>query len=456
MADNKKKNSQNQKNTSNTSQYRRSSVSRQQSSGSGSRSASYSRSSRTQQPQQQKNIQPEKKSIRQWFAQLSSDREALIKTMTKLFIVLCLIMLLILFWRNRVEWSCANIQQCVRDSTVSTEGGGGFPVTVAGSRTVAIDELSGNIAALSDNMFLVYSSTSGEASSDSHYMSSPALKTAGRYAIVYDIGNKKYLLETASGCIATGSTQNAIIGAAVSRSGSYCVVQQNSDLSSSLLSTVEVFSLSGELMHKWHSSDWHIVGAALSSDGSYLALSGVSAKDGILQSAIILHKVGSDKEAARIIEADNIYVDLEFTVNDVLYAVGSEKLTIVKNLGKEYESVGLSGDLVAYDVDYNYGLALFTADDSGADSGELYMYDTRGRERFKITVPLEGLSVSLYDSGCCILGRGELRAYHNSGELYGVWEVELGCTDVLAIGGKAYLLEGVKITQQKIRRTVEN
>lgn len=473
MANSKKKSTKKSANKStgdsgrNTSAYQsreyRSASSSRQNAASSARTTNSARRSSAHSAQQEvtrrentKQAGSSKSGIREKVAELGSDRSALIRTMTKLFIALCLLMVLIVGWRNRVEWSCANIRQCVRDSTVSTDAGSGFPVTVVGSKTVSVDELSGNIAALSDNMFLVYSGSSGEAISDSHYMSSPAMKTAGRYALVYDIGSKRYLLEATSGCLASGTTENPIIAAAVSRSGSYCLVQQGSSYSSSFVSSVEVYSLSGELLHKWHSAEWHIIGAALSSDGSCLALSGVGAKDGILQSVIILHTVGSDQELTRIIESDNIYIDLEFTVNNVLFAVGNEKLTIVKNRGKEHESVALSGELVAYDVNYNYGLALFTSDDSGADSGELTMYDARGRERYTVAVPLEGLSVSLYDSGCCILGRGELRAYHNSGELYGVWEVELGCSDVLAIGGKAYLLEGVKISQQKIRKNVDD
>lgn len=362
----------------------------------------------------------------------------------KLMIVLALVLLLVALWNNRVNLSCANVTQCARDSMSMCGSGDGFPSTINGSHAASIDCIADNgIALLSDTALTIYDSSAQEVAVRAHFMSQPAMKVAGRYAALIDLGSTDYRIETVAETIATGDAERTLISCAVSHNCRYALVMQGSSHGESWLSSVEVFDRNGLSLHKWHCADWYITDAALSADGQYLALSGINAGQGELTSAIIIQKVGSSNQIAEYTRSGNYYLSLEYNNDGTLFAIGSTVMTVVSDNGSNCGNIAYTGDLTAYDVCYDGGAALCLKDEVGA---RVIVYDARGRERCSTAVDFTVSNVSLSSEACAALGDGTLMTMRLDGTLIGRSEANATTGGLLLINRRAYTVDGMRVS----------
>lgn len=352
--------------------------------------------------------------------------------------------MLVGIWRNRIDLTCANLTQCADDSFAMMGTGEGFPSTINGSSAASVQSIAGKgIALLSDTSLTIYDSTAREAAVRSHFMSDPAMKVAGRYAAIINIGATDYRVEAAAETIAAGDAERPLISCAVSRNCCYALVMQGSSRGESWLSSVEVFSRSGESLHKWHCADWYITDAALSSDGKYLAMIGVNAHEGDIVGAVLIQKVGSKEQIAEYVFNDNIYYSLEYNNEDILFAIGSKALTIITEDGTEREDIVFSGELRAYDICYDGGVAVCTADEL---SCSLAIYDTYGRERCSVKTDIDVQNVALSDEACALLGSSRLIMLRLDGSEIARTEANASVGGLLLIDRTAYIVDGMRIS----------
>lgn len=370
-------------------------------------------------------------------------------TIIKLLIVLALLLALVSVWRNRIDLSCANLTQCGSDTFAMCGTGNGFPSTINGSRAASIDSIAGSgIALLSDTSLTIYDNTAREAAVRTHFMSSPAMKTAGRYAVVFDMGSTDYRVDAAAENITTGDAERPLISCAVSRNCCYALVMQGSSMGESWLSSVEVFDREGGSLHKWHCADWYLTDAALSADGKYLAMAGVNASGGELSSVIIIQKVGSKDQIADYVLQDNICLSLEYNNDGSLFAVGSSALTVVTDNGKTREDIAYEGTLEAYDVCYDGGVVICTSDELGTTAK---VYDARGRDRCSYRVESDVQNVSLSDEACVMLGDGMLTALRLDGTLISQTEANATIGGLLLIDRTAYTVDGMRVSSIELQ-----
>lgn len=379
-----------------------------------------------------------------------SERRRMIDAMVKIAVVILAVLAIVLIWRNRTDLSCVNMTQCVKDTAAMTGSGQGFPRTINGGDAVSLDQIGGGVALLSDTYFTVYNSSGKEAAARAHYMSRPAMKISGRYALLVDLGSTDYRLEATSGTIVTGDVEKPIISGAVSRSCRFAVVMQGSSKSSALLSSVEVRDRSGEILHKWHSADYYITDAALSPDGAYLAMCGVNASEGGLVSVIIIHKVGSSEEIAEYELAGNIYLSLEYTNTNTLFAFGSSGLSIVTDSGEKCVNVPLEGNLTAFDANYSSGAAICVMDEADENASVLSVYDARGNLRYSQPLELAGESLSLGSDCCSVLGAGRLATLNLTGTTLSTIEANAASGGLLLVGSEAYTADGIRIARYPV------
>jgi len=380
----------------------------------------------------------------------NDERSRIIRTFLKIVLVFAAILIIVLMWRNRVDCSWSNTVQSMRDMPYMTGVGSGYPISVLGGDALAQEKIANGMAVLTDTNLTIYNTSSKQVASRAHYMTTPAMKTAGRYALLMDIGGTKYRVEAISDTLVEQKADKVIIGGALARNGSYAIITQGSDYSSSKLSSVEVFNIKGEPVHIWHSADHYITEAALSADGRYLAVCGVWAREGELLSCVMIHRMGSKEEVARIEIPNALGLSLEFTNTGTLYAVCDNQIVVINGYGSDYKSYEYNGTLQAYDISYENGAAVYTSPVLGESAGILTAYDSRGQKRFEKNVPLYGVSVSLGDNGCCVLGRGGATAFHLSGEQLNSWETGVSAENVLLIGNRAYIIEGISVEQYKV------
>ncbi len=366
-------------------------------------------------------------------------------------LVVLLVVGIVNVWRNRVDLSCANVAQCSRDSARLSGRGKGFPLTLSGSKVEQTEKLLGGVAVLTDTELQVYTSSSKQAMGAAHFMSNPMLKTCGRYAVLADIGNRMARLESVSGTIDTVKTDNPIISCAVSGAGDYAVVMQGSSYNSAMLSSVEVLNRKGEQLHLWHSSDYYITEAALSTDGRYLAMCGAAAKDGVMSSELIVHRVGTNEDHVRISCPETLLIEVGFTASGTIFAIGDERAYIISADGEKQQVLEYEGELMAYDIDADSGAALFISKVPNKDSGDLYVYDTRGQLRFCENVAQHCIGVALSESGCAALGRGRVACLRLNGRTMGEWETGANSSNIQMIDKTVYVVDGLSLAQVQLK-----
>lgn len=388
-------------------------------------------------------------------ADTPEDNAARLKKLAIKVILLAAALLAIIgFWQNRVDWSCANIMQCARDLPAMAGGGDGFPVTAGGGTSLQIDRLGNGIAVLTDTNFSVYNRSGMDAAVRAHYMSNPAMSTAGRYAALFDIGGKTARLETASATLSEIKTEGSIVAGGVSRMGHVVLAVNGSEYSSAMVSEVTVYDRDGTWTHKYHNSDFYVTTVALSDDGKYLAIGGIAAREGAMESTVLIQKVGK-KEVIASFERSGIIMSLEFVKDGTLFAIGSSEVFIIDDYGKSSSVCPLEGELMAFDVDYDTGAAVYASRVSDASQGTLRVFDTNGQVRFLKDLPVCGEAVSLDNSGCCLLGRGELCGYRLDGEELGEWPAGATSSHVLLMGRDAYATDGVAVSHTHLFMTEE-
>ncbi|MBE6753780.1 MAG: hypothetical protein E7559_05465 [Ruminococcaceae bacterium] len=392
--------------------------------------------------------------LRKGKAVLESSR--ITRTMIKLCLIIAALMIIIGIWRSRIDLHPVNMVQCARDIPAMTGGGDGYPMSIHGGNTLQLDQLAGGIAVLSDSTTSVLNRSGKEAVNSTHSMTNPGMKTAGRYALVFDIGQKKARLETAAGTLSTASTEYPIISGAVSRKGDFALVTKGSTHSASMISDVNVYDRKGEWTYKYHHAMYYINDAALSGNGKYLAVSGISAEEGKLKSVVMVYRVGEEKPRATLTQQDNIFLALEFTSADTLYCIGDKVMLVVDDYGESYATVNLAGELMAYDIEYDCGAAVYTSLIQNIDTGNLQVFDVHGQLRFSEDVPLYGTAVSLDAAGCCVLGRGKMNGYRLSGELFGEWDVGITASDVELIDREAYVSDGIIVSHIHIAQVKDD
>jgi len=362
----------------------------------------------------------------------------------KLLIVLALVLAVVATWNHRIDLSCANMTQCARDSMSMCGSGEGFPSTINGSHAYSIDCIAGNaVALLSDTSLTIYDDSANEVAVRAHFMSDPAMKISGRYAALVDLGSTDYRIEAAAETILIGNSERPLVSCAVSRNCCFALVMQGSSRGESWLSSVEVLDREGSSLHRWHCADWYITDAALSADGKYLAMCGVNASEGDLVSAIIIQQVGSSEQVAEYVQDNNLYLWLEYNNDGTLFGVGSTTLTVITDSGTKRENIAHGGDLTAFDVCYDGGVALCIDDEVGTD---LTVYDARGRERFTAPVGHSVQSVSLSDEACAALGDGTMTALRLDGTLIGSCDANATTGGLLLINRHAYTVDGMRVS----------
>ncbi len=376
------------------------------------------------------------------------EPSSITRTIIRLAAVIVLVFLVVAGYRNRTDLSCANLSQCGSDTMAMCGSGAGFPSTINGSHALSIDTIADScIALLSDTSLTMYDSSAKEAAVRNHFMSNPAMKTSGRYAVLFEIGSTSYRVESIAETILEGEAERAVIGCAVSRNCRFALVMQGSSKGESWLSSVDVFDREGNSIHKWHCAEWYITEAALSADGKYLAMAGVNAEKGDLTSAIIIQKVGSEEEVATYILSDNICMSLEYNNSGTLFAVGSNALTVVTDNGTAREDILYGGTLSAYDVCYDGGAVICSFDELGTTAK---VYDAYGRERCSYRVDGAVQNAALSDEACALLGDSTLTSIRLDGTLISTGECNATLGGLLLIDRTAYIVDGMRISSRDL------
>ncbi len=328
----------------------------------------------------------------------------------KIILILILCVLGMLIWFNRGNLTPSNVLEWVQNSVVGMGIGDGYPVKIAGNSVSVGNFKSVNKQAVvvSDTALTVLNSTAKEVISRQHSFSQPVMKMNGSRALIYNLGGKGYQLESQSGTLVKENGQQNILAGALAANGRYALVTEADGYFGQLTAyTTENTPQS----HYWF-SEYYPTAAALSQDGTKAAVTGVSAKDGGLTSAVYLLDLNSGKTVDPFaVYTENIMLDVNYCDDGTVVAVG-DKLTAVINANQRtktnFDYQGLQLD--AYCVDASRtALSLSPYKDSA--SSKLVILDKTGKTTVSVNFKQNVKSVSLYGDTVAALTDGRVYFY---------------------------------------------
>lgn len=262
------------------------------------------------------------------------------------FLIVCAALLcayaLILNWKSIAPDSFVAWVDDVIDGTT----GGNWPVELSGDTVFDMREAGANLVMVTDTATKYYNSTGGESVRRTCAYASPMLRTAGKYVLLLETGGNRYRLETRSRIEDEQTVAGAIYTGAVSTKGDVAVV---TDSSKSHISEVTVYSRSGKQRYQWLSSEWLVMDASFSRDGNKLAVVGSRARNGAMQSAILVFDLrGKQEQPVQYVTDGTLFSRVQYMKSGTVMAIGDQQVRFVNPTGSldttvSHENVELIG-----------------------------------------------------------------------------------------------------------------
>lgn len=320
------------------------------------------------------------------------------RVLARLLVVAALFAAGFLIWQNWDKLAPDKVLVWLEE-TFAGRRGDGFPVEISGSGVTHMETLGENLALLTDTSFVIYSNQGGELTRRQHNYSAPLLKTAGDYALIAETGGTRFRLETRASTVLnvtadnksedeketpvldTALTGHPIISAAVGRSGTVALV---TDSSQSYTSEVYVYDKKGKLLFHHNNSDLMAIDIAVSPNEKQVAIAGVAAHKGSIQSTVQVFSLrgGDNKPSKTYTGQDTLLCALSYFSNGRLAAVGDNAVWLLDPSGDLDKRVAYTEQqLDSYRIgDRSVGLVL--SHYGSSDGGELRLITDAGEEAF--------------------------------------------------------------------------
>ena len=290
----------------------------------------------------------------------------------RVILILALCVLAVLGWYNRENLTPENALKWLQSNIVGMGNGDGFPKKLSGSSVAPGNFISSekNIIFASDTALMVYNSSGKELVNIQHSYSSPALCASGAYMMLYNLKGKNCFLKTVAGDSLKFTVKQNIIGGAVAANG-HSVLLTAADGYCGMLTAYDAEGK--EISYYWF-SDYYPTSAAMNPSGTKAAVTGISAKDGTIVSAVYVIDLTGGK-----------------TVQPVTVSTGNFLSSVFWNTDSSVEAVGDTGVFFLNPYsgakhEYSYSgakLTAFCADDGRVAVG-LMPYENSENQKFLV------------------------------------------------------------------------
>ena len=359
-----------------------------------------------------------------------SERDLMKLTVKGTFFVAAAFALLMLLITG-ADFRFSSLSRGFRDKySYMHASGQGFPVDILGTRTVKASRVTNGTALLTDTTFSVYDGRGREAVADSHSFSSPAMENAGVYSLLFDRMGKDYLVRTISGVVSKGRVEDSIICADISSSGGFVLVTNSETTDARVLAFSSADKTEPD--HKWKSVDYKISDAAISPSGKYIALTGVSVKNGEITSTVIVQKIGAKENLREYEFPDMLIIDIEFDGNSVIEAIG-DNMTAIMDFNKDVNTIYSYDDRVlkGYDIGADGSVALVLSNNTDGRNASVEVIDESCKKIAGFDTDMTSPYVALDNGRISLMSQSMVSTYNFKGKLLGQEEVPADCQEIL-------------------------
>lgn len=375
------------------------------------------------------------------------------KDIKKIIIILTCSFLFIIVWANRVKFSPNNILLWVEGFAKSASvSGTKFPSTIDGN-SINIENFQsfGNkLFAVSDLSFSILNKSGKEIRTEKHNMQNPILKTRGLRAILFDVGNKKYRIESTPKNLHMFSTDKNIVSCDIANDGSYAIVTE----SQNYLSELTAYNRQNTEKYKYYFSEHYICDVSLNSAGNKCVVCGISSENGVISSNIYMINFKSEKPENIFKIEDNMVNTVKHFDNGNILAIGDKYLSVINSRLGTIKNYHYEDKMLKfYSFSDEYGLCCcFTPSNDKNNDDQIVIVDTFGKDVTNISTKQNFKSISHSKNRIVALARDKILVYSLEGRFEGYMENKnIYRKIILASDSKIYRLQEKTIDKVKIQ-----
>lgn len=321
--------------------------------------------------------------------------------------ILAVSALAVLGWYNRANLQPENVLQWVKTSIVGMGVGDGYPKTFSGSTVAPRNFLceGKNAVFASDTALMVCNQTGKELLNAQHSYAVPVVRASGVRVLLYNLGGKDALVEAVGGGTVKLSVGQNILGGALAANGRSAVISA----ADGYCGMMTAYDISGKVLSYYWFSDYYPSAVALSPDGTKAAVTGVSAKDGGLVSAVYVIPLSGGKTVQpSAVCVGNMLNDVFWGTDRTAIAVGDTGAVFLDTFSGTKTDYGYGGSqLTAYCSDGGR-LALGLMPYEGSRNQKFVVLDSSGTTVYTAKFPEKIRSVSLFGQTAAALSDGKV------------------------------------------------
>ena len=264
-----------------------------------------------------------------------------LRLLVRLVIVAAVMFTCFLIWNNWDKIAPEAVLDWAEARFGDAQIGSGFPIAVEGNDVLAMNEVNQHLVTLTDTSLQFYNSAASRVITRNHSFSDPTLHTAGRYALIAEVGGSRFRLDTRRETVLSMDLENRkIYAACVLSSGMVGVVTDSA--SQSYLCEIQVYNRNGKSIFSYQSRKYLLTNISLASNGKGIAAVGTTAEGGMLKSVLLMFNF-SYSEPIEYSGSDLLLYDVNYFNNGGVLAVGDKEIWILPARGNAVEKISLDG-----------------------------------------------------------------------------------------------------------------
>ena len=237
---------------------------------------------------------------------------------TVIFLLLALVLLFVYqkrdLWIPRLETIGARHQSRLNEGALTD---GDFPLAVYGGNGYRAASMDQNLLVLSDTYLHIYDTNGNLEAARQHTYGSAMLRTAGSYALVYESGGSRFLLETVNSVRYEKTLTDSIIFGRVSADGQVLLVTTSQTSACRML----VFNHKGQTVYE-RSCVENITEAAFNADATGCFAVSIRAENGILKSVVHAYSFTQENDLWSSNPLDMLVISVYNTSSGGLFVLG--------------------------------------------------------------------------------------------------------------------------------------